>query len=355
MNKKEEIESYFSSENINQTHLKKVLGISKPVDPNASDVMAGSYVDCVLTTPELFEETFYVFNGNIPVPTLKSPIERVVASGKWSDMQDAKDVLIHEYRQQSDKRIGDDKLFDNFLECSGYWNELMKANGRKIVSIEQQMQWDAVANSLRNNPNTSKHFIKEDLTFYHIFQKAVFFEYVPIGLDTVYQCKALFDILHVDLLNRTLRVKDIKCTESHTGSWKRNVANTLRYDIQLAWYFEAVDWLIQNDPAFHGYTQLMPMLIVESVKHPGRPRVFELTPDDLFIGKHGCEVYNGMILLEEDDIEAQRGLERHYRKPGFNEAFHIMERSKKLGIPFYDLEYVETYSNSDYEYLNIFQ
>ena len=202
-----------------------------------------------------------------------------------------------------------EKITGNPL-CQEYFEDLKKSIGKTILSQAQVEQIDAVVDSLRKSETTKKLFdrkaLLENENVIVLYQVPVYFK-----IDAI-ECKALPDIaiLFLDkvesesedgtkIIQKTLKavqVLDLKTIGKDNLEFFDSVMN-YRYDIQAAWYVEAVQrvnekfWndlglVLSKDTPI----EIMPFgFIVESVSTPGRPLMYFVDEALLLQGKEGTQ------------------------------------------------------------------
>ena len=166
------------------------------------------------------------------------------------------------------------------------------AFGKQILSESQNILIDEIVTSLRTNSRTSKYFDRNQLALATeidvYYQLPIYFEYRGIS------CKALMDLLIVvksDGKPVSIQGFDLKTMNGKTINFLDNL-KSFRYDIQAAWYTEA---LLNENSSFavnSGYdlkdVSVKPFtFIVESNSKPGQPLLYELSDQLLRIGKFG--------------------------------------------------------------------
>lgn len=308
--KQAEIDSYFESQALGQSTLKKLLGGIDNFLANQnkgkelyyeekSYFIVGSAVDCILTGEEgEFDKQYYVSTlEKKPSDAEMSIVNRVfdeladnnieidLPLGDYMDMLMMAIVEAQWYKgNPGEKRIAG--LLDR---CSEYFEDLKRALGKQVMTSEQKTTIDNIVMSLKTNQRTSKYFDREnqerlDVDFY--YQLPIYFTHR--GVD----CKALMDLVVVIKDNGnvvTVEPYDLKTMSGNTLGFLTSVKSH-RYDIQASWYTLALGyWLINvlqvsNIEAVNikNFT-----FIVESSTFPGTPLVYKLNNEFLDIGKSG--------------------------------------------------------------------
>jgi hypothetical protein len=319
-----------------QSELKGVL--SNNVKPFKGSIasMVGNLVDCCLTTPECLEDWFYVSNlPKYPKPQIKLVFDTYYNILVENELPIDLDVthILEVFREVSNSNSKDSTVMDSLLAEQDYWDSLKEANGRVIVSQEYWNKCNMVAYSLKTNLIT-KEFFEENLFLEIEFQKPIFWTYTDKNGIQV-ECKGLLDIFLINHQDKTVQIVDIKTTGDSLVTWKKNIARKHNPVFQLAYYYEGINQLYPQ------YIQLEPVLVVENVDYPGKPRVFDLSSTDLVHGRHGCVRQKNTIITEGVDTDYEVEVIH-----GWEGAMEKYIQAKQLGLPDYDVEYYATQGKS---------
>lgn len=315
------INEYFDSPALSQSLLKKLLGgIDSFVHNNKEEAelyytekghfIIGSAVDTLLTGEEgEFEKQYYVSEiekkpSEVEMSIIQkafsevvtvnfNSIENIVDLGNYKD---AVESSIEEHNWQPNWKM--DTRINKIVDIGGIYFEDLKASyGKQILTTSEKILIDDIVSSLVNNPRTSKFFDRtalsraEGVSVY--YQLPIYFTYKDID------CKALLDILIVVRNEKgnivSIQPFDLKTMNGNTLKFVSNL-KSFRYDIQAAWYREA---LLAVDSSFdlgkgefESECILKPFtFIVESNTFPGQPLIFETDEDLLNIGKYGIEKF----------------------------------------------------------------
>lgn len=339
----EELKKYRESPALSQSFLKKILTNDTKEDKKPKiQFLIGSLVDCLITTPELVNDWFYISQiEKYPAPQIKEVFDTYYAklvedevNIEWNDA-----LLLETYRQVSNSRKKDETVLEDLKKEEEYWNDLSIANGRSIVSQEYWNRCNLVASSLMSNPEVNKYIV-DDLFQEVMFQAPLYWKYTSIDGEVSKDCKGLLDCYIMNHKEKTVQIVDIKTTSDSLDGWKYNIARRFRYDFQLSYYFYGMQKYI--DANLPGYRQLNPVLIVENVNYYGKPRIYELTDDDLYIGTYGCERQNKVIIFDRDIDNNVLNADWEMQKiHGWKDAIEIYNQCQLLGLPDYDLTYYQ--------------
>lgn len=311
---KEKINEYFESDALNQSSLKKLTGgIESYLSQNKEEknlfyeekghFIIGSGVDTMLTGEEgQFEKEYYVsVLDKKPSDTEMSIINFVLADIIEISPEDTEIKELDKYPGSILKAIEEhswqgnwktDTRINKIIEVgSVYFEDLKKGIGKQVISSAEHKLITDIVFSLKSNKRTSKFFdrnkIKKTpgLTVY--YQLPIYFYYKGV------YCKAMLDVLVVmkDSNDKIISVQAFDLKTMHGSTFRfLSQMKTHRYDIQAAWYTEAIlaspssfelEGLIKED-------MLKPFtFIVESNSFPGQPLLYELDKQVLDIGKNG--------------------------------------------------------------------
>ena len=307
-----EIDKYFESDALSQSSLKKLLtGIDSFINNQKEEselfytekghFVIGSAVDMLLTgEKEEFDNHYYVSKLiKKPSEVEMSIIQRVLDDVKSNTEEEYQtldkypgsiQMSIEEHGWQSNWKM--ETKINKIIEIgSEYFEDLKKGLGKQILTSEEKKLIDDIVFSLKSNPRTSKFFDRvalsraELVTVY--YQLPIYFYYKGI------YCKALLDMLIVirDESGKIISVQafDLKTMNGNTLRFLSNL-KSFRYDIQAAWYTEA---LLASPSSFElegliKEEMLRPFtFIVESNSYPGQPLLFETDKDIINTGKYG--------------------------------------------------------------------
>lgn len=295
------VEDYYTNPAISQSQLKLLLGPDPSIfntiqEPDLyfeekKHFIIGNGVDMQLTRPiEEFNQKFHISNlQNKPSDTIKSIVNQVYDNVKEANdglvianLQDFSSVILdacnnHNYQPN----WKDSTRVAKIVEAWEYWEDLKQAEGKVVLSQEENDLISQIVMSIRTNPTTSKYFeTSKDVEISD--QLAIYFSYC--GID----CKALLDRVIIDHINKTIQPIDFKTMGDQTIYFPKSLRQR-RYDIQAAFYTEALKYFIErDDKTLQDYKILPFKFIVESTINPGNPLVFTCNNELLRIGQFGA-------------------------------------------------------------------
>ena len=326
-----EIDKYFESECLGQSTLKPLKdGLDKFLNNQKEEkelyyeekgsLIIGSAVDCILTGEEgKFDDIYYT-----------SDIEKKPSDAEMSIINMVFDEMLEEYPEgpyltldkypglversvdfhgwqknwKLETRI--QKMTDAGLE---YFEDLKLAIGKQVIDKTQLFTINNIVSSLRENPLTKSYFDREvyqnDPLIDVYYQLPIYFEYRGIA------CKALLDILFVfkDVDDKILSLMPVDLKTTFTSTLQFTSFKTYRYDIQAAWYTQALrspSSTINNIVGDNSNIQVSNFrFVVESTVSQGSPLVYEVTDEVLHIGKYGRPAINTVdlnILFSTEEV-----------------------------------------------------
>ena len=293
------VEEYYTNPAISQSKLKLLLGPNPNIFNTIQEpelyfeekkhFLIGDAVDIQLTrSMEEFNQKFHISNlQNKPSDTIKSIINQVydhvreIYGREIQTIDRYADAILdacNDHNYQS--RWIDNTRISKVVEAWEYWEDLKSAEGKTVLSSEENDLISQIVMSIRTSPNTSKYFqTSKDIEV--LYQLAIYFPYQ--GVD----CKALLDMVVINHKEKTIQPIDIKTMGDQSIYFPKSLRQR-RYDIQAAFYTEALYYFKERDePNWKDYKILPFKFIVESTVNPGNPLIFTCSDELLKIGREG--------------------------------------------------------------------
>ena len=296
------VEDYYINPAISQSQLKLLLGPDPSIfntiqEPDLyfeekKHFIIGDGVDMQLTRPiEEFNQKFHISNlQNKPSDTIKSIVNQVYDEQKAFNLRnptfDQTIGVLQDYPGYILLACNDHNYQPNWKDSTRvakvgesweYWEDLKAAEGKVVLSQEENDLISQIVMSIRTNPTTSKYFQVENNFVEILDQYSIYFTYEGI------ECKALLDRVIVDHKNKTIQPIDFKTMGDQTLYFPKSLRQR-RYDIQAAFYNEA----LKSKKVYETYEILPFKFIVESTINPGNPLVFTCSQELLRIGQFGA-------------------------------------------------------------------
>lgn len=341
--KPDDIESYYNSSNMNQSALKiilqqgvqsfiaqqqEVLHTDELYYEEKEHFLIGKAVDCLLTEGEdVFKERYFWSKmtkkpTDVEMSIIKMVFDNAIMSENElldsSEEEEGKEDIwkfathrqhiyeacdYHKYymnrRRPTAKDIEENPNFLNWYEIDNsrfsaltksglteaYWNELIAADGKQILSDKQYTLIQMVYQSFITHKHTAFIFSEEDEDVDTIYQLPMYFNFEGV------ECKILPDIIRIK--HSTRKIMPIDGKTIGKGILKFcNDFTIRRYDIQGAFYdygirqnLGIISNLIRKDIRDYEISNFA--FIVESTVYPGTPMIFPMSDDLMVIGKQG--------------------------------------------------------------------
>ena len=240
------VEDYYTNPAISQSQLKLLLGPDPSIfntiqEPDLyfeekKHFIIGNGVDMQLTRPiEEFNQKFHISNlQNKPSDTIKSIVNQVYDETKRLNILTENVGPITNYRSYILEACDSHNYQPNWktetriakiIETWEYWEDLKAAEGKVVLSQEENGLISQIVMSIRTNPTTSKYFeTSKDVEISD--QLAIYFSYC--GID----CKALLDRVIIDHINKTIQPIDFKTMGDQTIYFPKSLRQR-RYDINI--------------------------------------------------------------------------------------------------------------------------
>ena len=299
------VDTYYEYPAISQSQLKLLLGPDPSIfntiqEPDLyfeekKHFLIGDGVDMQLTRPiEEFNQKFHISNlQNKPSDTIKSIVNQVFDLVKEEVGELADKGVLRDHTSKILDSCNDHNYQPNWktetriakiVEAWEYWEDIKAAEGKVVLSQEENDLISQVVMSIRTSTNTCKYFeTSKDVEILN--QLSIYFTYNNVD------CKALLDRVIIDHKNKTVQPIDFKTMGDQTLYFPKSLRQR-RYDIQAAFYTEALKYFIErDDKTLQDYKILPFKFIVESTINPGNPLVFTCSSELLDIGKNGRQPY----------------------------------------------------------------
>ncbi len=326
--------TYRENPALNQSFLKQIIGVYDTIIRTEEEKLVmtlGSVVDCLITTPSLFDEMFMVMDADIkrPSDTMVNISQYVFKNTTDFDLNNNSTLLEEAIIKYSyvGNRVWDleAKVEKIIKECSEYWEHLKVSSGKLVITKDLHSQALLIVHKLLTSFNTKSYFNVDSHKQMDIYWKC-------LGE----QCKGLLDWA-IEESNSVIQPLDIKVTGVNPANYKWQ-ARKFRNDFQASFYSDGLTAL--------GYIVKPFINIVASTNPSIEPFVYIYSERDLEVGRNGCRKIKGKYYnhleewLEEDYIY------------GYMDAINIYKQAKELGLPNYD---IESYQNKRTKNLNLWE
>lgn len=219
----------------------------------------GGLVDCLLTTPEEFDNKYCVPTASEPIGQMAVFIKEILRNKTYQEAYD-----IAGFKRDSLEAVLD--------KMNSTWSIYLKeqqecANGAKIaVSKDDYIIAKEVYRSLTTNPYTREYFI-ENTGIETFKQLDLIWEYKEIKI------RSILDLVRIDHNEKLIKLCDIKTTGYAVDTFEESVYK-YQYWLQMGMYALALyQWVSKDRNDLMGYDVQLKW-IVESTKYIGTPQIF---------------------------------------------------------------------------------
>jgi len=213
----------------------------------------GSLVDVMLTSPEEFDDRFYVADIDKFSDSIRKIVERIYL--EHTDFTDQiceiqEDLLINilneeNYQSNWKNRTRIDKIIDLGQD---YYTVLKYSTGKIVISPQEFSEARQCVQTLKTHPFTYQIFEcnEDEEIFYQLKFKAKVFDV---------NARCMFDIIRVDHKNKTIELIDLKTTGKNEEEFEKSFLDW-NYWIQAQLYRSILLEVLGEDEYFGDFTML---------------------------------------------------------------------------------------------------
>jgi len=334
-------EEYRKIDKVNQSTLKQLIKSPQAylrardrVDDGVTPehFIFGSLVDDMLLSPKIVDNKYYKMGESSASDAIKEIIRFVydnaiineVNGESFDNTELDKYILRGCIVYDWNARYGDDAKLKNIRKNgTEYYDSLLLAKGKTIVSESDYNQAIICVASLKSDPYTSQYFAStKDIEVIPRF-------IVEFEIDEV-ECKGELDKLFIHHGNKTIQPIDYKTTGKPLTGFQYDFWS-YRYDFQGAFYTEGlkknayIKGLIVK-----GYTLLKFRYIVVEKAMTSPPMIYTLSKEACEIGKYGGTLTNGRVL--EGVMDSLRRYMFHTTTDDWNYPMEYYKQNGQLYI-----------------------
>mgnify|MGYP001016240697 CR=1 FL=1 len=302
-------------------------------------IIVGDAVDCLITSPTTFKNRFIInLNVETPTDTLVKIINNTIAtintlstfnSETVLNDDEIVDILVKESIKSNyqGKWTMPTRVTNIRESCLAYTKVLLKAKAENKLIIDKE-SFQNIKKSYRlfrtdADPNIQKEYKEGDRQVHYQYYIKWF---VNVEGEEK-ECKSLIDILEINFAQKTIRVNDLKVTAISALSFHYDIVSN-DHILQAAFYYDAVQYMIEHYPEFEGFTQLEPRFIV--VSYTSNQVIHYVFPEALIdVGRLGKSDYTIPYMGYLERIEA---LMYHVKTGNFRYPFYCIERSRHITL-----------------------
>lgn len=260
----------------------------------------GSAVDCLLTSPNEFDERFMVCEFSEPPEKVKKAIDYLYNNHNVAWLEDIEDdyyildaLNMFEYRGN----WKDDKRIQTFKEeGSNYFRHLVVSEGKKIISQADYEKVLKVVDAFKSSKATCFYFAPNvEFADVQRFYQLKFKTKLKNGIDY----KGMMDLIVVDYYKKEITICDIKTTSGKEWDFVNSFIKYNYYQ-QCSLYFRILSNIIKNDEFFKDFKIVGFKFIVANIDNP-QPLVwdcdfYKAASGNLMFGK------NEQIILKDPEV-----------------------------------------------------
>lgn len=340
----------------------KEIWIDKQFDlsKNEDNFVMGSLIDTLLFQPEDLNKRFYIGEEKLPSKAIaviiKSyynalnkaneelrsiadtiPVETIYYP---MDLSNA-DLLLncansYCYKDGDEEKCGwntgwKDETRVRSLQEKGedYFKSLVKANSRKIISHEMNLQAIDLVKILRTDPEVMDFFVESEGNKL-MFQLEIFITYPLLETNKELPLKGALDIVRFNHKDKTAQIIDFKSSYSAFGFI--NSIKQFGYCDQLSYYdFLLRNWLIEScEGDFCDYKMLPPLNIVIDIVDK-IPYVYEYDWRDIALAADGNRefLYN-LFQTHDHNVKIKKGWRRLLDEIGWHWYHNLWDKPKEF-------------------------
>ena len=298
----------------------------------------GSGVDTLITMgADVCKEEYYVsLLEDKPTASIMSIVQEVydlevkvecsyLTNEHFSNESVKETILLAAENQDYQRKWKDETKYNKIiLQGQDYWNDLVDSKGRQILSSQQFELIKTVSDNILNHPHTESYFQDDnDVDIY--YQLPLHFTYQQV------ECKALLDMVIVNHRDKTIQPIDIKTMGDYVTNFPISFMRR-RYDIQAAFYTQAVIDDNTGWNVFENYKVLPFKFIVESTIAPATPLVYTCDDQVMEKGKFGvlAQRVGNHVLREREGFHQAVLLYKWHMENGFELDKMVVENKGNL-------------------------
>jgi len=299
----------------------------------------GSLVDLMCFEPDKVEEEFYVNDADRePSSTAKDLADWILDSynlhinnkGEVKSVDgDSLGPMIH----SAEDAVESSTSFHKYGGES-YLKAQIESEDKNVVSPELYQNAKRAHRTLKSHQFTRKYFRNPDRNVEIQFQVPILWDPSYYDDELKWMAKSPLDIVIFDHEEKTVKPVDLKTTSSSVFMFERKMTKW-RYYLQAAYYYDGLNWRIQNHDEVDDYEMLPFEFVVISSKNLQSPLVYQTTENDLSVGRDGGKLsYNdrevrGWIQLIKD-------LKWHERNDKWDYPREVYENDGKIELDIFN-------------------
>lgn len=340
----------------------KEVWIDKRLDPSKNDdnFIMGSLIDTLLFSPGELEKRYYIGEEKLPSKAIASIIksyynkilsvneelkrleEEIPGEPDYMSLTlDHVDVLLdcanaYCYKDGDEEKCGwntgwkaDTRI--RFIAEKGedYFNSLIKANNRKIISHEMNVEAINLRDILYKDPEVKDFFVESEGNKL-MFQLEIFINYTLLEVNKEVPLKGALDIVRFNHKDRTVQIIDFKSSYSAF-----NFISSIKqfgYCDQLSYYdFLLREWLVEHcNGDYCDYKMLPPLNIVIDIGDKV-PYVYEYDWKDIALAADGnAEFLYHLYDSRDHNSRVKKGWKKLLNEIGWHWYNNLWDKPREL-------------------------
>lgn len=273
----------------------------------------GSAVDCIMTSPEEFDDRFYVADIDKFSDTFRKMTEDIFADHKeLESVIDAPNLL--DYIGDWQPRWGEKAKIDAVVKgCSDYYTVLKYSTGKIVISPQEFSEAQQCVQTLRTHPFSYQIFeCNEDEEIFYQLKFKTKIDGIPF--------RFMMDICKVNHKKRTILPIDLKTSGKSSELFEKSFLDWA-YWIQGGSYSAGLNKIISENDYFKNF-EILPFQFLVINKNDLCPLIWEMNLNDTIkftVENYGC---NWRGLLNSANWHLQNGKfdysKKSYKNNGVN-------------------------------------
>ncbi len=272
---------------------------NKPEFDATPAMRLGEVVDCLALTPKDFDSIFVVNTALSPSGQMLTftdeyiKLEKIASENytKTLEKETVQQIAQSAYDYAGFKRDSFTKVLDRFKdEGLAYYNTHRKAKDKIIITAELYKQAQELTKALKDDKYANDYMAYSEYPWQEILNQHEIYMELSLN-DTIIPLKALLDRVVIDHDKKTIQPIDLKTTSE---DFFPSSIVSYRYDMQAAFY----TWSLQLSKLKTSYRDyvVLPFLFITVNTVNSKVIVWELSDDDMYVGKHGGQTHTGRVV-----------------------------------------------------------
>ena len=253
----------------------------------------GSAVDCLITEPHKFKDSFYVSDSEKPSDNIASIVEGVLRDLKGAEIAVTMDPQLSIYEAfivRNARLVGygnkwkEETIINKVVESgSTYFKSIVESEGKAVLSSDDYNRVKRCVETLKTSLFTTDIINSHSEDMEWKWQ-------VPITFNIGdHLCKILVDLIIIDHADQRVYIYDLKTTGKSIYSFPGSFIK-FRYYLQGALYYAGVE---RGFDFPNTYTLEFPRFIVAEQSSNNLPFIYQMTHKDVMVGTEGGETHLG--------------------------------------------------------------